>query len=236
MAVPQVSAKLTELYEGYYAAAGAVDRKRHLAALDSLDHIEASMGSSLGRLVDVGAGNGALLAEIAKRGWASDLTAVEISTAGIEAIRTRDIPGLSSVEKFDGYQIPCPDKAFDTAICVHVMEHVEHERLFLGELKRIARRLFIEVPLEGGLRGRILRDFGHINYYTPALFLNLLETSGLRPTRRQVFTSSRDYEVHCYGRVAGTARSVIRRSLLAVAGERVAPHLMTYLLAVVCET
>ena len=131
--------------------------------------------------------------------------------------------------------MPCSDDEFDTAICVHVVEHVEHERQFIRELGRIAKRVFIEVPLEGGMRGRINRLYGHINYYTPPYFLNLLETSGMKPIAWKAVASSRAYEQHLYGPVKGSIKHTLRRSILTVAGDNLAPHLTTFLLSAVCE-
>jgi hypothetical protein len=175
----EIASDLSSMYDGYYGAE-RLEKKRWLAAQDSADHLYSMLGGNLGSLVDVGAGDGSLLETIGCRGWATKLSGLEISATGIEAIEGREINGLSEVKQFDGYTMPYEDGEFDTALCVHVLEHVEHERLFLRELGRIGKRVFIEVPLEGGFRGRVNREYGHINYYSPEFFLNLLETSDLR--------------------------------------------------------
>jgi len=166
---------------------------------------------------------------------ARSISALEISATGLEQIGKLNLPNAGSIKRFDGYKMPFDDDEFDVALCIHVLEHVEHERLFLRELRRIAKRVFIEVPLEGGVRGRVDRRYGHINYYQPPYLLNLLETSGLRVTGSRVFTSSRAYETFCYGKLKGTAKNLARRSLLKVAGSRLAPSMLAYLMAVVCE-
>lgn len=228
-----VSADLQALYEGYYGDA-QLARKRAIAARDSVDHLAAMAGTDLGDLLDVGAGNGSVLSELARRNMCRSLSAVEISATGLEGIRSRNLPGLATVASFDGYRLPFPDRSFDTVICIHVLEHVEHERLFLKELARVGRRIAIEVPLEGGLRGRIFRRDGHINYYVPKTFRNLLETSGLRIVADRVFTSSGDYERLLSGGPVGTGKNLFRRSVLALGGSTVAPNLMTYLQMAVC--
>jgi ubiquinone/menaquinone biosynthesis C-methylase UbiE len=230
-----VSNQLESFYDGYYSQSGDLETKRRISARDSVDHMRDLAGDDLGHVIDVGAGNGSVMAEITSRGMARSISALEISATGLDEISKLDLPNVRSVKNFDGYRMPFDDDDFDTALCVHVLEHVEHERLFLRELGRIAKRVFIEVPLEGGLRGRVNRTYGHINYYQPAYLLNLLETSGMKVVGSRVFTSSRAYETFCYGKLKGTAKNMMRRSLLKVAGKRIAPSMLTYLMAVVCE-
>jgi ubiquinone/menaquinone biosynthesis C-methylase UbiE len=138
---------------------------------------------------------------------------------------------------FDGYSIPYPDKFFDVAICIHVLEHVEHERILLREIARVANEIVVEVPLEGGLiiekSIRQGANFGHINHYTVPGFLFLLQTTGLEPIEHIVSTSSAAYERHLYGGFRGTIKNAIRKGALKIAPS-IAPWLMTYLLTVRC--
>lgn len=231
----RISQDLADMYDVYYSSHMLVERKRQLASIDSVGHMVELMGTDFGDLVDVGAGNGAVLQQIWERSLAKTVSALEVSSTGIEKIRARTNLPIRYLTKYDGYKMPFEDNQFDTAISVHVIEHIEHERLFLQEIGRISRRVFIEVPLEGGFRGRINRSFGHINYYSPMTFINLIETSGLRIVDYRVTTSSLDYEIHCYGRFKGTAKNLIRRGVLGVLGKDLAPHLMNFLLSVVVE-
>ena len=228
-----ISPELTTLYADYYDV-NDIGMKRALAAADSVAHMQALRPGSFGNMLDVGAGNGSVLKEIAARGLATQATALEISASGIEKIGKLDFPELKAVLPFDGYHIPFPDRTFDSAICIHVMEHVEHERMLLKELGRVAGDVFVEVPLEGGMRGRTNYSDGHINYYTPLSFRALIETSGLEIVSMQVFTSSTAYEQLLYGTTGGKLRSVLRKTLLKALGPR-ASELMTYLLTVHCR-
>lgn len=229
------SEALHNLYDDYYT--DAVAKKRAIAAVQSVDHLLALAGTNLGSLVDVGSGEGAVLQEIERRGLANTIDAVEISASGIERINSRHLPSLRSVKAFDGYAIPFPDKSFDTAIAIHVLEHVEHERLFLQELARVAHRVHVEVPLEHTFRlERSIeagRPFGHINHYTQARFLNLLETSGLAVERSQVFSNSLPYEQFLAGKTKGSIKHAIRSGILRIA-PAMAPKLMVYLGAALC--
>ena len=232
---PKQTKEVEAFYEGYY---GSVELAglRELVAQDCVNNITSMLGNDLGHLVDVGAGEGALLQCLTSKGLVTSASALEVSASGLEKIGNRSNLNLKTLLKFDGYEMPFNHKEFDTAISVHVVEHVEHERIFLAEIGRIAKRAYLEVPLEGGLRGRINREYGHINYYTPLTFLNLLETSGLKVIDYKVFTSSREYEIYNYGFVMGGFRSVVRNGLLKCLGNKLAPHLMTYLLGVVVES
>ena len=229
-----INKDLSALYSDYYTAGGQLEVKRAIAAKDSTGHMRIFFPNGLGRVVDVGAGNGSVMDEIARANLASEISALEISASGIERILDRKLSVLKDVKQFDGYKMPYDNDSFDTAICVHVLEHVEHERLFLRELGRIASDVFIEVPLEGCFRGRINYKHGHINYYSPVTLRALLETSGLEIIAARVVTSSMEYERHCNGYWGGTARTLLRQSLLNVAGNR-ATDLMTYLMAVHCR-
>lgn len=225
------------LYQNYYGD-GAVATKRSISAVDALAHIKAAVGSdSFDRVVDVGAGEGSLLGILDHSGFARELYALEISQAGAQAIEARGLKRLVGTTRFDGYEIPYDDQFFDLAILCHVLEHVEHERILLRELRRVARHIIIEVPIEHGLRiDRKIASgarFGHINYYLPDTVLNLLRTSGLRVIRSQMCCSSLAYEQHCAGRARGWVMAALRRSALKVA-PRLAPWLFTYLFVAYC--
>jgi SAM-dependent methyltransferase len=238
MSKPAVSTEFQELYEDYYDGT-RTSIKRMIAANDAFGHIKLVSNGSLGRTVDVGAGDGALLSLLSRSTLASELHGLEISASGIEKIQERSLPLLKSVRQFDGYSIPYPDHSFDTALCIHVLEHVEHERLFLRELARISKSVILEVPLEHGLQVaksiRVSGPFGHINFYTPETILALLRSAGLNPVSYKVLTSSRAYEQFLYGRLGGSVRNLIRRSALRLS-PKLATELMTYLFVVRCET
>lgn len=95
-------------------------------------------GRSFPKLLECGAGEGSILRFLGASGQFEKLYAVEISDSGIEQIQKRKIDRLVEVRKFDGYAIPYPDKFFDVVCCSHVVEHVEHPRLLLRELRRVS--------------------------------------------------------------------------------------------------
>jgi len=227
---------LQDMYSNYYGFSEKLERKRSIAAKDTVVNIISLLGDdNLGNLIDVGAGNGSVIHELTQYNLYTSVSALEISATGIEEIESRNFPKMNEIKKFDGYSIPYKDDEFDTAICVHVLEHVEHERLFLAELSRIASRIYIEVPLEGGIRVRINRKYGHINYYTVPYLVNLLETSGFNVISSNVFSSSKAYEIHCSGVFIGSIKHMLRYGFLKIFGKNLAPNFTTYLMGIVCE-
>jgi ubiquinone/menaquinone biosynthesis C-methylase UbiE len=134
-------------------------------------------GIAINSVLEVGCGDGSVLAELSRLGFGENLSGIEISTSGLEVARSRDIARVRSIDQFDGRTIPFGDASFDLVYCTHVLEHVDHERLFLAELARVGSRVFVEVPLEDTLRvaNAVVNDIGHINFYNRATFRALLE-------------------------------------------------------------
>lgn len=227
----QISPYLTNLYEDYFETDSAGTQERALAAVESVAAIQKMGGHTLGSVIDVGAGDGVVSAEIDRHGLATTITAAEISPSGLSRIRARKFRVPVKIQQIDGYTLPFEDSAFATAVCSHVIEHVEHERIFLREIARVADQMFLIAPLEGCLRGRVDRRMGHINYYSPMSLSNLVETSGFRIEESLVFPASSEREQIISGRFAGALKSAIRRSVTLLA-RGLAPHLMTHVMAI----
>lgn len=219
-----------KLYDDYYSE--GVDVKRELTAAESLEHIEALVGNRrFSSIVDFGAGQGALVDLLSKSKRADAITALEISESGVRRISERHAANVTSLI-FDGYHTPFPDKHFELGLSIHVLEHVEHERMYLSELKRICRQAIIEVPLElnGNLHSNIaaMAPYGHINFYQRQTFENLLTTTGFKINALAVNTVTMDMDVHMSGPVVGRAKNVIRRSALRLS-ETLATRRFVYL-------
>jgi ubiquinone/menaquinone biosynthesis C-methylase UbiE len=108
--------------------------------------------------MDVGCGTGALLRRV--RDARKDLGAL----IGVDFVIDPDL-------KDEGIQyfaakvetLPFPDKAFDTVICTHVIEHIVDYRAAIAELRRVARRrLILVVPREREYRYTFNP---HINFF-----------------------------------------------------------------------
>lgn len=129
-------------------------------------------------VLEVGSGEGSILYWLSKWNFSDNLNCVEISESGLEMTRAKNIQHLKDALLFDGYKIPYGDNHFDLVYCSHVIEHVEHERILLREIKRVSRYQIFEVPIDfSPYVDRKLKHFlsyGHINIYTPSLFRFML--------------------------------------------------------------
>lgn len=142
------------------------------------------------KVLEVGAGDGSILHFLNEWNFGKELYALEIADTGVSLIQERGLSRLKEVKSFDGYTIPYADDSFDLVILAHVLEHVEHERILLRELKRIAKHIVIEVPLDYRFgvdqRMKHFLDYGHINMYTPTSLRFLLQSEGLEIITGQV--------------------------------------------------
>jgi ubiquinone/menaquinone biosynthesis C-methylase UbiE len=190
-----VDPRLQRNYDEYYG--DDISEWRELGAVDKVVNIRSMCASQVpSTVLDIGAGEGSVLQRLANSGFGRQHFALDISASGVERIRNRKIPTLVECQQFDGYTVPYPDTTFDLAILSHVIEHVEHPRLLLNEAARVAKLVFVEVPLEHNRR--LPSDFvwdsvGHINFYSARTIRLLVQSCGhevleqreTHPARRQ---------------------------------------------------
>lgn len=135
------------------------------------------------KVLEVGAGDGSILHFLNEWNFAPEIYALEIAQSGVDIILERKLSNLKEAKTFDGYKIPYEDDSFDLVILAHVLEHVEHERILLRELKRVAKYVVVEVPKDYRFgvdkRMKHFLDYGHINMYTPTSLRFLLQSEGL---------------------------------------------------------
>lgn len=152
-------------------------------------------------VLEVGCGDGQVVAELAHRGLGPELVGAEIShtAAKLAAQRTE----ISSVEVFDGRQLPFASGSFGLVLATHVLEHVHTPLELLAEIARVAAALVIvEVPLERNLAARRPRAralsarVGHVQRFdrrqvrellTAAELVRVAELSDSLPRRMAVF-------------------------------------------------
>lgn len=178
----KISDRLQHNYEKYYEKGDS--EWRWIGALDKADNILALCKDlPIDSVIEIGAGEGSILKRLSELRFAKELYALEISPTGVSTIHDKNIAHLKECALFDGYNIPYADKKFDLAVLSHVIEHVEFPRQILYEAKRVARYVFVEVPLEDTLR--LTQDFhfdsvGHINFYSPKTFRRLIQTCNFK--------------------------------------------------------
>lgn len=229
-----VSAYLLDNYDNYYETGdsewrriGAIDKAENIVALcERYPHDS---------ILEIGAGEGAILKRLSELEFGNELHALEISASGVETIRRKKIPRLAECSVFDGYNTPYENGRFDLAVLSHVIEHVEHPRQLLYEAARIAKYVFVEVPLEDTLR--LATDFvfdsvGHLDAYSPKTIRRLIQSCNLKVLDQRVTNPSLaayTYRDHRKGLVLFGVKEGLRRL-----APRLATSLFTYHASLVC--
>jgi ubiquinone/menaquinone biosynthesis C-methylase UbiE len=223
--------ELNQRYSEFYAR----DPKstwREVGAREKARSVRLLVDPPVGFVVDVGCGEGSLIAALDGAFPASDYVGYEVASAAIEAARQREYRSRVVFGLFDGERIPREDGAFDVAILSHVLEHVADPRSLLNETARVARRVVIEVPLELHLRTRRFEwdDTGHINVFNRRSIRYLVESCGLRIERERIYCPSREAHTFMGGRRA-EVRWALKRAALRFGGEAI----LTYHYAALAE-
>lgn len=215
MAEPAARPPAARQYDHYYD--DGPSEWRRLGALDKARNILALCGQLPVRsILEIGAGDGAILSRLSELDFGEELHAVEISRSGVDVIRRRAIPRVVDCRQFDGSTLPFPDNRFDLAVLSHVIEHVENPRPLLYEAARVARYVFVEVPTED--TSRRSDDYrpdpvGHINFYSRRTIRWLVQSCGLHVVRQITTNPSRDIYVYQAGR-RGRIQHQVKQTLL----------------------
>lgn len=231
----KVSDRLRENCDRYYD--NEDDEWRRLGAVDKAANIVELCGAlEHGRILEIGAGDGAILQRLAELDLATDYSPQRSPPRAPPRLPGRRYPGWPDATIFDGYELPYADENFDLAVLSHVVEHVEHPRRILREASRVARYVFVEVPLED--MSRLSRDstldrVGHINFYSPRTIRWLLRSRGLHVIRQATTNPSRATYVYHRGR-RGLMHYYIKHTLIATVPSFATRH-FAYHGSLVCE-
>jgi len=161
-----------------------------MALLDRLlaeDGFEGHSGG--GRAYEIGCGDGALLALLARRGWE-----VRGGDAGAQCLSRARALGLT-VERRLAAELRQVTERFDLVVAFHLLEHVDSPRALLADCASLLApegRLLFEVPLRptdpvrrrGALHGYGI--YGHMFYFRPEDIHALLARAGLRLVREDL--------------------------------------------------
>ena len=121
------------------------------------------------RIIDVGCGLGSYGRGLIADGY--DWLGAEIDPADCTELARLGLPHW----QVDGRTLPFNDGAFDAALCLEVLEHIDEPRAFLREIHRVApRQLIVSVPnceLLGYLWDHLatpwhMLESTHVNYFT----------------------------------------------------------------------
>lgn len=229
------SQHLVKNYENYYEEGDS--EWRRLGAIDKVDNIVSLLEDfPRSSILEVGAGEGSVLKRLSDLKFGDALYALELSQSGVDVIKNKGIPRLSDCEIFDGYHIPYEDNKFDIVIMSHVLEHVEYPRALLYEASRVAKYIFVEVPLEDTVR--LSHDFvfdqvGHINFYSPKTIRRLVQSCNLSVLGQITMNPSKEIYTFQKGKV-GLINYYIKESFIKLFPD-IAPKFFAYHGALVCE-
>lgn len=162
-------------------AGGPMARTRYRLALRWLD----LRPDSRGKMLDVGAGNGAFMMQAAKRSPKLDIYGAEYSQAAIDlaapALRERlagcDLQGEQPLPWGGGFQV---------ITCMEVLEHLPDDELALAHITRALSsggRLLVSVPAWPAKWGPQDVAAGHVRRYEPSVLRERLTRAGLRVRR-----------------------------------------------------
>jgi SAM-dependent methyltransferase len=165
---------------GRWRALGARAKAGHIATLCG------RAGLRPRTLVEIGCGDGAVLAELSARGLAAVLDGFELSEPAAAMAAARGIPGVRAIAAYDGEDVPARDGAYDLAVLTHVLEHVPEPAPLLAEAARVAEWVVVEVPLEANrsaarpAKRAQAAEIGHLHAFDRAAVDALVEGAGLR--------------------------------------------------------
>jgi len=201
-----VTAALKEHYTNYYSGDQSLSHWRRLGAIDKARNImELCASLSHDKILEIGCGDGAVLEQLSAKAFGSQLAGIEISRSAVCSAQQKQIPNCQ-IDCFDGDSIPFEDQIFDLAILTHVLEHVEHPRKVLYEAARVAKCVFIEVPLEDNATlpdDYVFDPVGHINFYSPRSIRQLVQTCGFHILSTKIMHSSLPLYLYRKGAVKG---------------------------------
>ncbi|MER1969084.1 class I SAM-dependent methyltransferase [Castellaniella sp. GW247-6E4] len=227
-------------YEGAYGEQEI--RWRAVCAEDKAENIKnaiLSSGSIISSVLEVGCGTGSVLGSVRRRGVGVNHVGIDVADPHAHVDSNLNTENII-LQVYDGVKIPYSNSSFDLVFATHVLEHVQDERGFLFELKRVSRKyVYVEVPCEINIRTSVQRlqttlNIGHINAYTPETFALTIETSGLRI--KEIFIRDHSWKIHSfYGRkIPSFLKMMTRRAALSFS-PRFATKMFCYHVGALCE-
>jgi 2-polyprenyl-3-methyl-5-hydroxy-6-metoxy-1,4-benzoquinol methylase len=140
-------------------------------------------------VLDVGCGEGVLTFQWAEQLGDRPVLGIDLADPKLHAEwETRRRPNLEFRE-MPAEDLPFPDRSFDLAAAIEVLEHVPDPEATMAEMARVAaRHLLVSVPREplwralNVARGAYVRDLGntpgHVNHWSKRDFIRLAERHG----------------------------------------------------------
>lgn len=143
-------------------------------------------------VLDVGCGEGVLTFKWAQALGDKPVLGIDLADPTLEAewvTRPRANLEFQAMTAEELEDLPFPDRSFDLAAAIEVLEHVPDPERTLAEMARVAaRHLLVSVPREplwralNVARGAYVRDLGntpgHVNHWSKRGFIRMVERHG----------------------------------------------------------
>jgi len=152
-------------------------------------HTEAlSMVTKGQKALDIGCGDGLLLAALAKAGVMA--SGIDVSEEGAKKCKEKGFD--VSVADISTEDLPFHDKTFDTVIMLDILEHLYDPEALLREAVRVSKQnIIISVPNFNSLPARLqvligrvpennLPNKGHLYWFNHRILMKLLKRNGLQ--------------------------------------------------------
>ena len=144
-------------YQDFYRSLTSSISRRRVTDLNapSVTRILAELANAT-TVVDVGCGNGWLLAQIGE-------SRPEISLFGVDVVDAPRITGKYRYTRGVVERLPFQDDAFDVVVCTHTLEHLLDLKGAVAELTRVTRhKLVVVVPRQRPYRYTLDE---HVNFF-----------------------------------------------------------------------
>jgi trans-aconitate methyltransferase len=210
-------------------------RWQQYGAIGKVDSIEALLRIVDLRprtLVELGAGAGAVILECQRRGLGTELSAIDFSEEAIGYLQNRANGITCTIADITDEAFP--RQQADVVVLSHVLEHLERPIPFLKSIieKIDFEYLVAEVPLEdlwGSRLKNLFRDrtknaAGHVQFFTPSTFTQMLEAAGLEIVHARRYVPILTTESISF--VAKKDRMTRSRALMKAATGRYLPLLL----------
>jgi SAM-dependent methyltransferase len=190
VSVPPVTVESQrELYEQVYSSHDERNQRwKQLCATENIGPLQQLLSGTAiapASVIDVGCGDGSVMAEMSRHGLGSRFVGYEIAPSAVAYTASREIPGLERVELFDGVAIAEDDDAFDLGLLHFVIDQAMSPDELLAEVRRVSRHVLVAVVLDDTRRMRAkLRNggpdrFGRLQLYDQASIRRQLAAAGL---------------------------------------------------------
>ncbi len=130
-------------------------------------------------VVDVGCGQGSLLAELNSYFPGKKLYGVDVSSSAIESA-TQKVPEAQFFILDLEQSHSRADKRYDLVICCDVIEHIQNDDLALKNLANLTCKYLLVSTLQGRMRKFEEQEVGHVRNYERGEVVRKLEMVGLR--------------------------------------------------------